>query len=109
MTNKTKRFNFEMITEHLGHILKIDELTISLTWSKFTRVCIKIDLSKPLAGGFRIGDGSHHVFIVVLYERLPTFCYSCGIIGNGSNSCTRSVMTGDTRALHPLVNHEGWR
>lgn len=33
---------------HFGNLLKVDELTISLTRSKFARVCIEIDFSKPL-------------------------------------------------------------
>lgn len=33
---------------HFGNLLKVDELTISLTRSKFARVCMEIDFSKPL-------------------------------------------------------------
>lgn len=79
----------ETIANHLGVLLKIDELTTTLVRSKFARVCIEIDLSKPLSRGFWIGDDHHRVFVVVMYERLPTFCYKCGLIGHGSNSCNR--------------------
>ncbi|XP_039119052.1 uncharacterized protein LOC120255255 [Dioscorea cayenensis subsp. rotundata] len=65
----------------------IDEFTNSLSRSKYARICVEIDLSKPLSRGFWIGDDLHRVFVVVQYERLPTFCYMCGMIGHGSNSC----------------------
>lgn len=42
----------DSITSHLGNLLKVDELTSSLARSKYARVCIKIDLSKPLFKGF---------------------------------------------------------
>lgn len=44
--------SLDTITAHLGNLLKVDELTISLSRSKFTRVCIETDLSKPLCQGF---------------------------------------------------------
>lgn len=28
------------------------------------------------------------VFVVVQYERLPTFCYWCGLVGHGEYSCS---------------------
>lgn len=56
-------------------------------------MCIEIDLSKPLCKSFWLGDDSHRIFEVVLYERLPTFCYACGVIKHSSNSCSRVVMT----------------
>ncbi|XP_039130817.1 uncharacterized protein LOC120267186 [Dioscorea cayenensis subsp. rotundata] len=79
--------SLESLTAHLGPLLKVDDLTLSLSRSKFARVCIEIDISKPLCRGFRVGDDAHRVFVLVLYERLPIFCYSCGMIGHGSDSC----------------------
>lgn len=79
--------SLEVITAHIGHLPMVDELTTSLSRSKFACVCIQIDLSKPLSCVFWIGDSQHRVFIVVLYERLPTFCFTCGLIGHGSNAC----------------------
>lgn len=40
--------SLDTVTVHLGNLLKVDELNISLTRSKFARVCVKIDHSKPL-------------------------------------------------------------
>ncbi|XP_039129164.1 uncharacterized protein LOC120265358 [Dioscorea cayenensis subsp. rotundata] len=103
----TRRLSFwdgeslDTIVAHLGNLVKVDDLTLSLSRSKFARVCVEIDLSKPLCRGFWVGDDSHRVFVVVLYERLPTFCYSCGVIGHGSNSCSHQAVAGLDRAPPP--------
>ncbi|XP_039118901.1 uncharacterized protein LOC120255061 [Dioscorea cayenensis subsp. rotundata] len=76
----------ETVSSHLRRLLKIDELTLSLTRTKYARICLELDLSKLLSKGFWLGDDIHRVFVVVQYERLPTFCYSCGVIGHGSSS-----------------------
>lgn len=92
----------ESLTTHLGPLLKVDDLTISLAQSKFARVCIEIDLSKPLCHGFWVGDSSHHVFVLILYERLPIFCYSWGIISHWSSSCPRVAVAEKGRTHPPL-------
>lgn len=38
-------------------------------------------------------DDFHRVFVIVMYEWLPMFYYNCGLIGHGSNACTKSVPT----------------
>lgn len=87
--------SLDTIIAHLGNLVKVDDLTLSLSRSKYARVCVEIDLSKPLCRGFWVGDDSHQVFVVVLYERLPMFCYSCGVIGHGSKSCSHLTIAGN--------------
>ncbi|XP_039119178.1 uncharacterized protein LOC120255418 [Dioscorea cayenensis subsp. rotundata] len=84
----------ETIASNFGNLIKVDEFTSTLARSKYARVCIEIDLSKPLCRGFWIGDDFQKVFVVVMYERLPIFCYNCGLIGHGSKSCTRAASSG---------------
>lgn len=74
---------------HFDQLLKIDDYTTYLSQSRFARVYVEIDLSKLLKRGLWIGDKEHRVFLVVLYEKLPTFCYLCGLVGYGSNTCSR--------------------
>lgn len=97
----------ESITGHLGNLLKIDDLTASLSRTKYARVCIELDLSKPLSKGFWLGDESNRVFVVVLYERLPTFYYSCGVVGHGSSSCSRSPAAGNAKVFQPPSSLRG--
>lgn len=77
--------SLETISFSLGHLLKIDDYTFSLSRSKFARICVEIDLTKPLKQGFWIGNDAHRLFVVVLHEKLPMFCYLYGMVGHGSN------------------------
>lgn len=94
------------IAGQFGTLLKVDDFMTSLSQSKYARICVGIDLSKSLSQGFWIGDDLHRVFVVVLYERLLTFCYTCGMIGHGSNSCSRSTTASVTRTTS---SHREWR
>lgn len=40
--------SLDTITSHFGRLLKIDDYTSSLSRSRFARVCVELDLSKPL-------------------------------------------------------------
>lgn len=54
-----------------------------ISQAKFARICVEIDLSKPLKRGFWIGDEEHRSMVVVFYERLLVFYFKCGLIGHG--------------------------
>lgn len=101
--------SLETITAHLDPVIKINDLTLSLTGSKFARICIEINLSKPLCRGFWLGDDSHQIFVVVLYERLPTFCYTCGVIWHCSKSNSHAAVTRSTWISPPPRFPPGWR
>lgn len=42
----------ETVTEHIGTLLKIDDHTLLLDWTKFAQVCLEIDFLQPLKRGF---------------------------------------------------------
>lgn len=96
----------ETIASNLGNLIKVDKFTSTLARSKYVRLCIEIYLSKPLCKGFWISDDFHKVFVVVMYERLPTFCYKYGLISHGSNSCIRSSLSWTDGASLP--SREEW-
>lgn len=76
----------ETLTEPIRRFLKADDFTSSLFWARYVRLCTKISLSWPLKKSFWLEDGEASVFVVILYERLPTFCFVCGLERHGANS-----------------------
>lgn len=84
--------SMEYLTEPFGRLMNVDEYTSTLAHAHFMRVYMEIDLSQPLKRGFWIEDYNSKVFIMILYERLPTFCFTCGMDRHGSNGCTHRSM-----------------
>lgn len=78
----------EVIASHFGRVLQIDEHTLSLSRSKFARICVEIDLDLALQKGTWVKYGENYVFIIALYEKLPVFCFNCGRVGHGDSNCT---------------------
>ncbi|KAJ0961230.1 hypothetical protein J5N97_000776 [Dioscorea zingiberensis] len=72
----------------IGRLVKVDEYTASLSRTRYARACLEIDLAYPLKPGFWLEDGDKRVFVMVVYERVPTFCYTCGMVGHGASTCT---------------------
>lgn len=70
-------------TSHCEKFLKVDDLPRGLSRAMFAQICVEIDLSKPLIKGFWIDNGEEKILIVVIYERLSMFCFSCGLVGHG--------------------------
>lgn len=54
--------------------------------TRFVRVCLEIDHARPLKRGFLVEDRGTRVFPVILYERLPTFCFTCVVVGHEENT-----------------------
>ncbi|KAJ1395095.1 Zinc knuckle CX2CX4HX4C [Sesbania bispinosa] len=54
----------------------------------FVKVHVHLDIDKPLLHGVNVGSKKDGVFWVDFqYERLPQFCYSCGLIGHDESTC----------------------
>ncbi|XP_021803305.1 uncharacterized protein LOC110747435, partial [Prunus avium] len=67
----------------LGKLLKIDAFTTSQNRGKFARLCIEIDLTKPLDAFVQINQ----VWYNIEYEGLPDICYLCGLYGHKRENC----------------------
>ncbi|KAJ1390239.1 Zinc knuckle CX2CX4HX4C [Sesbania bispinosa] len=49
----------------------------------FVKVLIKFDTTKPLKAGINVGSRDDGVsWVDFRYEKLPQFCYSCGLVGS---------------------------
>ncbi|CAN1750614.1 hypothetical protein LINPERHAP1_LOCUS4098, partial [Linum perenne] len=71
------------IGNHIEKTVRLDLATSEGARARYARVCVEIDLTKPLLGKYMIGD---RVFYVE-YESIENFCYLCGLYGNKAESC----------------------
>ncbi|WOL20094.1 hypothetical protein Cni_G28896 [Canna indica] len=72
----------------MGRPIKIDEYTKLGARGKFARICILLDIMKPLEQGIWIDSKDDNFFQTVAYENIPNLCYVCGKVGHKENVCS---------------------
>ena len=71
----------------LGKPLRVDGTTLQFERARFARICIEVDLKKPLKGSILInGERSY-----VSYEGLNNICSTCGVYGHLVTACPQTV------------------
>ncbi|KAL8150112.1 hypothetical protein V2J09_019920 [Rumex salicifolius] len=77
----------EHILTHLasaiGNPIRVDKKTLFADRGRFARVCVELDLSRPLKGAMLV-NGSR---MLVEYEGSNTICFKCGRFGHFQPSC----------------------
>lgn len=71
------------ISSTIGRPIQIDEATMLVTIGRFARVCVEVDLLKPLKGVIYL-NGER---LNIEYEGLHIVCYSCGTYGHLVDRC----------------------
>ncbi|CAN1180942.1 hypothetical protein LINPERHAP2_LOCUS35052, partial [Linum perenne] len=71
------------IGDCIGRTVRLDLATSEGARGHYARVCVEIDLSKPLLGKYMIDDRTY----LVEYESLENICFTCGFYGHKTNSC----------------------
>ncbi|CAN1181162.1 hypothetical protein LINPERHAP2_LOCUS35206, partial [Linum perenne] len=60
-----------------------DHTKLEGNWGNFVRICVKVDLSKPLLSKYRLRRRVRRIE----YEGLHIICYTCGCYGHNQESC----------------------
>ena len=78
------------IANEIGVLVLVDAPKSGLAWGPFLRIWVDIDITKPLMKGKMIQiEGAEKCWVFFKYERLPTFCYRCGILGHQDRECCK--------------------
>ncbi|XP_023638089.1 uncharacterized protein LOC17885862 [Capsella rubella] len=75
------------IAEGLGKPLKVDLTTQNLDRARFARVCVEVNLKKPLKGTIMVNDER----FFVSYEGLSSICSACGLYGHLVHACPKTM------------------
>ncbi|XP_074289571.1 uncharacterized protein LOC141614725 [Silene latifolia] len=86
---RTNEANLKRLGEQLGTFVMRDVLPYP-ELEKAVRIQILHNIRKPLQPlvEVRLADGKVNTFDVK-YERLPLFCYGCGVLGHGLKDCDK--------------------
>ncbi|CAI0626277.1 unnamed protein product [Linum tenue] len=79
----------------IGRSIKLDYHTLHQERTKFARMAVEVDLSKPLVPRIRL-DGRWQK---VEFENLPVVCFECGKIGHTKVSCPSLYRKVDSPSL----------
>ena len=75
--------DLKKIGRAIGPVLRIDSHTANWERGRFARLCVQVNLDKPLVRKIYIGKLEQ----CVLYEGINALCFSCGRIGHKLESC----------------------
>ncbi|XP_019154535.1 PREDICTED: uncharacterized protein LOC109151078 [Ipomoea nil] len=80
------------IRNFIGEFIRIDEKAFNGSRNSFIRIRVRINITKPLISQIPIRkNGGDWSCINFRYERLPNFCFICGLIGHTENYCSKPV------------------
>ncbi|CAA7042516.1 unnamed protein product [Microthlaspi erraticum] len=75
------------IAKGLGRPLRVDGATLNFERARFARICVEVNLKKPLKGTILINGERYFVS----YEGLTNICSLCGMYGHLVHSCPKRV------------------
>lgn len=62
----------------IGLVLRMDSFTVSGSRGSYARLCVQVDLEKPLINVVRVGRLKQKV----IYEGIGSLCFCCGRLGH---------------------------
>lgn len=91
------------IGNFIGRFVEADANNFDGVWRTYMRIRVSIDVRKSLKRRMKIKkSGGEWVWVTFKYERLPTFCFFCGILGHGERFCEKIYECADIPIEKPF-------
>jgi hypothetical protein len=92
----------EAIGGELGEFMEMEKKEDGSAVGHFLRIKVRLDIRKPLMCGVLVHDerkeeASRPIWCPVVYEYLPDFCYTCGLIGHIDKVCEKKLQKGEVQ------------
>ncbi|XP_065629976.1 uncharacterized protein At4g02000-like [Quercus suber] len=75
------------IGKSLRMVLRLDTHTATEARGRYPRLCVQVDVSKPLVTVVQIGQRNQ----TVVYEGVNKLCFSCGRLGHRREICQYTI------------------
>ncbi|XP_019181905.1 PREDICTED: uncharacterized protein LOC109177015 [Ipomoea nil] len=70
----------------LGRTIRVDQATSLISRGMFARICVEVDITKPLISKFNYKGKVRSV----AYEGIHMVCFTCGIYGHSPDNCPKT-------------------
>lgn len=96
-----------------GTLLEMDKGDNGVVMGNYARLRVFIDITKPLKKFIRIKaiEEAEDIIIILVYERLPNFCYACGRVGHSFSDYDDAAVDKSKQSFGPWLraaSHVGW-
>ncbi|CAN1125300.1 hypothetical protein LINPERPRIM_LOCUS31606 [Linum perenne] len=88
-----------IIGNRIGKTVRLDLTTLGGSRGNFARICVEVDLSKPLLSKYRLRRRVRRIE----YEGLHTICYSCGCFGHVHDTCQKKDVDESVEAPGEMI------
>ncbi|CAN1146814.1 hypothetical protein LINPERHAP1_LOCUS18735, partial [Linum perenne] len=75
------------VRDRIGNTVHVDNTTLFGSRGNYARVCVEIDLHKPLVSKYHLNRKVRHVE----YEGLHEICFHCGRYGHNQGGCSDKI------------------
>ncbi|KAF5445241.1 hypothetical protein F2P56_034307 [Juglans regia] len=86
----------------VGKVIHVEADEMGICWGRYLRVLLELDFTMPLIRGKMINVYGKRSFIQFKYERMPRFCFYCGLLLHGTNGCSQKPYVGSERDVSNL-------
>ncbi|TYG50040.1 hypothetical protein ES288_D10G144100v1 [Gossypium darwinii] len=87
-----KKYLLHAVGVTFGGVLRSEIL------GEFCRLRVKLNVQRPLCRGIFVSIGNGNKFwIPFKYEKLPNFCFGCGMLGHSLHDCTEIIPAEENR------------
>ncbi len=91
-----RRMNPEVaktLVSSLGRVEQISDGDTNADGGQAMCICVRLDVTKPLCRGRKARlDKGHETWISFKYERLPNFCFWCGLLSHSDMDCPQWLL-----------------
>lgn len=75
------------IAKGIGTPLRIDKKTLDKELGLYARILVDVDFAKEIPEQILIQRKDFEFFVYIEYERCPSFCKQCGVVGHELSQC----------------------
>ncbi|XP_042962426.1 uncharacterized protein LOC122296689 [Carya illinoinensis] len=87
----------ERIGEAIGKVHTVEVDDQGHGWGSFLRIKVDVDVTKPLVHGRMVNLGGKQSRSHFKYERLPNFCFKCGLLKHVNGKCPNFGLTNQSQ------------